>query len=196
MGLFALVGCVMVLTVLLGLVQKWLWMRELDYAGIFWTLLSVKWGMFGVALVFASLYLWIKLLFAAKRIDFSREQSPLFEGCHSCPSGRVFATSADALRRLNVDLSPKVLMLGERCSHHVRFSYIRGLGGFHAMGHLSPLSLWWIVSGSPTRSLGLTLASICSAFPSMNYFRGTWTFLTVGALAILGLIRPLRPSAV
>ena len=51
-GLFVPIGCVIVLAVLLGLIQKLLWMRELDYSGIFWTLLSVKWGMFGVALVF------------------------------------------------------------------------------------------------------------------------------------------------
>ena len=29
-----------------GYVEKWLWMRQLDYAGIFWTLLSVQWAMF------------------------------------------------------------------------------------------------------------------------------------------------------
>ena len=46
-GLFALVGIGVVLSVVLGLVQKWLWMRQLDYQGIFWTLLSVKWGIFG-----------------------------------------------------------------------------------------------------------------------------------------------------
>jgi hypothetical protein len=31
-GLFALVGIGVVLSVVLGLVQKWLWMRQLDYA--------------------------------------------------------------------------------------------------------------------------------------------------------------------
>jgi hypothetical protein len=28
-----------------GFLQKWLWMRQLDYAGIFWTLFSVKVGL-------------------------------------------------------------------------------------------------------------------------------------------------------
>ena len=50
-SLVVLIACGIVLTVLLGLVQQFLWMRELDYVGIFWTLLGVKWGMFGVALV-------------------------------------------------------------------------------------------------------------------------------------------------
>ena len=38
-GIFALVGIGVVLSVVLGLVQKWLWMRQLDYEGVFWTLL-------------------------------------------------------------------------------------------------------------------------------------------------------------
>ena len=28
-----------------GYLEKWLWMRQLDYTGIFWTLLSVQWAM-------------------------------------------------------------------------------------------------------------------------------------------------------
>jgi hypothetical protein len=47
-GLFAVVATGVVVSVVLSLAQKWLWMRQLDYSGIFWTLLSVKWGMFGV----------------------------------------------------------------------------------------------------------------------------------------------------
>ena len=50
-GLIAVVGICVALSVVLGLVQKWLWMRQLDYAGIFWTLLSIKWGIFGVTLI-------------------------------------------------------------------------------------------------------------------------------------------------
>ena len=40
-GFLALIAFVVVLSTVLGLVQKWLWMRQLDYVGIFWTLLSV-----------------------------------------------------------------------------------------------------------------------------------------------------------
>ena len=50
-GLFAAVAIGAILSVVPGLVQKWLWMRQLDYEGIFWTLLSVKWGIFGVTLI-------------------------------------------------------------------------------------------------------------------------------------------------
>jgi hypothetical protein len=50
-------------------------MRQLDYAGIFWTLLSVKWGIFGVALIVSVLYLWVNLRFAARNIDVSEGSS-------------------------------------------------------------------------------------------------------------------------
>ena len=52
---------IIVLGIITGYVEKWLWMRQLDYAGIFWTLLSVQWAMFCSAFVFAFLYLWLNL---------------------------------------------------------------------------------------------------------------------------------------
>ncbi len=183
-GLFAAIACVMALTGLFGLVQQLLWMRELDYAGIFWTLLSVKWGMFGVALVFAFLYLWINTRFAAKRIDFSPlKVSPLRVATPS-PAGRVFATS-DALRRINVDLSPKVLMwasgvaimfvslifavgVSTQWDTYLRFRY----GG--SFGLTDPL-------------FGVDLGFYLFRLPFYELLQGNLTFLTVGALAILGL---------
>lgn len=38
--------------------QKWLWMRQLGYLKIFWTLLDVQWGMFVLGFVFAFLFFW------------------------------------------------------------------------------------------------------------------------------------------
>ena len=55
-----------------GYLEKWLWMRQLDYTGIFWTLLSVQWVMFCSAFVFAFLYLWINLRQAAKNSAAAR----------------------------------------------------------------------------------------------------------------------------
>ena len=49
-----LVGALMVVPELL---QKWLWMRQLNYEGIFWTLLSVKWGMTCAAFIGVFLFL-------------------------------------------------------------------------------------------------------------------------------------------
>jgi len=43
-GLLAMFGIGVVPSVVLGLVQKWLRMRKFNYEGIFWTLLSVRWG--------------------------------------------------------------------------------------------------------------------------------------------------------
>jgi uncharacterized membrane protein (UPF0182 family) len=54
------------LVVIADFLQKWLWMRQLNYAGIFWTVLSVEWGMACVALVGAFLFLWINMRQAAK----------------------------------------------------------------------------------------------------------------------------------
>jgi hypothetical protein len=57
----AAVILIVVLGIITGYVEKWLWMRQLDYTGIFWTLLSVQWAMFCLAFVFAFLYLWLNL---------------------------------------------------------------------------------------------------------------------------------------
>ena len=65
----AVVLAVLLIGTLMGipqLLQKWLWMRQLNYAGIFWTLLSVKWGMACVAFVGGFLFLWINLRQAAE----------------------------------------------------------------------------------------------------------------------------------
>ncbi len=62
----AAVFLMIVLVGIAGYLEKWLWMRQLDYTGIFWTLLSVQWAMFWSAFAFAFLFLWINLRQAAK----------------------------------------------------------------------------------------------------------------------------------
>jgi hypothetical protein len=47
-------------------IQKWLWMRQVGYSGVFWRLFSVRWELFGAAFVVALLYLWINFRFAAQ----------------------------------------------------------------------------------------------------------------------------------
>ena len=49
-----------------GWIQKWLWMRQLGYAGIFWTIWSVRWELFAAAFVVALLYLGINLRLAQR----------------------------------------------------------------------------------------------------------------------------------
>ena len=62
----AAIVLIALLVVISGWIQKWLWMRELGYTGVFWTLLSVQWELFCGAFLVALLYVSINLLFAAK----------------------------------------------------------------------------------------------------------------------------------
>jgi len=58
---------IIILANISGVIQKWLWMQQLNYTVIFWTLLSVKWQMFCLAFVVGLLYLWINLHLAARK---------------------------------------------------------------------------------------------------------------------------------
>ncbi|HEX4020119.1 MAG TPA: UPF0182 family protein [Acidobacteriaceae bacterium] len=98
----AAIVVIVVLTVFLGIIQKWLWMRQLDYAGIFWTLLSVRWAMFGAAFVFGFLYLWINLRFAARSIDTSHAGSFL---------DKFVDPNAASNRKINFDVNPRFVSL-------------------------------------------------------------------------------------
>jgi uncharacterized membrane protein (UPF0182 family) len=172
--LVAVIAFAVVLTLLAGLIQKWLWMRELDYVGIFWTLLSVKWGMFGVALVFGILYLWINLRFAAKNIDISQEHMPL----------RKVVTAAG--RRIDINPSSKLLIWGigvavtivslifalgaaTQWNTYLRFRY----GG--SFGVADPL-------------FGVDLGFYFFRLPFYELLQSTLTALTVAALATLSFV--------
>ena len=54
------------LVVTAGSIQKWLWMRQVGFTAVFWTLFSVRWELFTAAFVVALLYLWINLRFAVR----------------------------------------------------------------------------------------------------------------------------------
>jgi uncharacterized membrane protein (UPF0182 family) len=56
--------------------QQWLWMRQLNYTGIFWTLISVQYAMFAVAFVFAFLFLWINIRQAIRTSTASSWAAP------------------------------------------------------------------------------------------------------------------------
>jgi len=101
-----IVAAVLLIFVLVGItgyIEKWLWMRQLNYTGVFWTLLSVKCAMFCAAFVFAFLYLWINLHLVARN-------SAAFPG-----DGRAwtaaFRSRADADAQTDVDYSPRLLKL-------------------------------------------------------------------------------------
>ena len=90
-----------VLIAIAGNIEKWLWMSQLTYGGIFWTLLSVQWAMFWSAFVFAFLYLWANLHLAARNgRDFDRDDS----------RGRLSAANG-AVGQIGLDLPPRFLKL-------------------------------------------------------------------------------------
>ena len=94
---------IVVLVAIAGDIEKWLWMGQLDYAGIFWTLLSVRWAMFCSAFVFAFLYLWVNLRQVARNSgDFGGDSS----------AGRpAFFAGTDAVGQIGIDVSPRLLKL-------------------------------------------------------------------------------------
>jgi uncharacterized membrane protein (UPF0182 family) len=173
-GFFALIVIAIVLSLVLGLVQKWLWMRQLDYVGIFWTLLSVKWGIFGVTLIVSVLYLWINLRFAVNNIDMVDGESFF---------NKDFTHPADASRTVNVDISPRLLVfvidaaivilsllyalsVSSQWDTFLRFRY----GG--SFGIADPL-------------FGVDLGFYVFRLPFYELVQGSVTLLTVAALAIL-----------
>ncbi len=100
---FVAISAIIVLTVIAGLIQKWLWMRQLHFLGIFWTLLSVQWAMVGVAFVCAFGFLWINFRFAANTIQAMQRSNQL---------DRVaFVDAPPNPRRINLDLSGRILAL-------------------------------------------------------------------------------------
>ena len=173
-GILALVGIGVVLSVVLGLVQKWLWMRQLNYAGIFWTLLSVKWGIFGAVLIVSVLYLWVNLRFAARNIDLVDGESFF---------NKAFKHPVDASRTINIDVSPRLLVfaidfaivvlslifalsVSGQWDTFLRFRY----GG--SFGVADPL-------------FGIDLGFYVFRLPFYELLQECITVLTIGALAVL-----------
>jgi uncharacterized membrane protein (UPF0182 family) len=149
-------------------------MRQLDYAGIFWTLLTVKWGLFGVTLIVSVFYLWLNLRFAARSIDLVDGES-LFN--------KAFTHPADASRTINVDIKPRqmvfaidfaivvlslifALSVSGQWDTFLRFRY----GG--SFGIADPL-------------FGVDLGFYVFRLPFYELLQGSITVLTMSALAIL-----------
>jgi len=134
-------------------------MRQLDYAGIFWTLLSVKWGIFAVALIISVFYLWINLRFAAKNIDLVDGESFF---------NKAFRHPADAAGRSMSTLAQATGLLYRfrSCCSVTDFCAKR----FRPMGYISSLQVWRFVWNCGPL-FGVDLGFYVSAFHSMNYCR-------------------------
>jgi hypothetical protein len=91
----AAAAIVVLLAVISGWIQKGLWMGQLRYSGIFWTLLSLRWELFGAAFVAALLYVWINLRLA------TRNSAAFREGHSTCESTLA--------ANLGIEISPRFL---------------------------------------------------------------------------------------
>jgi uncharacterized membrane protein (UPF0182 family) len=80
-----------------GWLQKWLWMRQLGYVGVFWTIWSVRWELFAAAFLVALLYLGINLRFAQRNAA-------------ALSGGKLIGPSTVA-SELGIQLSPRALKL-------------------------------------------------------------------------------------
>jgi uncharacterized membrane protein (UPF0182 family) len=62
-------ACILILILVVtgaGILEKWLWMRQVGYAEIFWKILSIKWAMFGITFGCVLLCFWISLRLVAR----------------------------------------------------------------------------------------------------------------------------------
>ena len=172
---FAVIAVIVVLTVIAGLIQKWLWMRQLHYLGIFWTLLSVQWAMFGVAFVCAFGFLWINFRFAANTIQALHRSNQL---------DRVaFVDAPTNPRRINLDLSGRILTLAIAAAAAVVAllfalgvssqwdTYLRFRYGGH-FGLLDPL-------------FRIGVGFYLFRLPFYELLQGSFIFLTIIALALV-----------
>jgi uncharacterized membrane protein (UPF0182 family) len=55
-----------ILAVASGLIEKWLWMREVEYLQVFWRILFIKWALFGIAFGCVLLCFWINFRLVAR----------------------------------------------------------------------------------------------------------------------------------
>jgi uncharacterized membrane protein (UPF0182 family) len=172
--IFAAFATVILVSVILGFVQKWLWMRELHYSGIFWTLFSVKWVMFGATAVFAFLFLWANLRIAARALGDLLKESP---------AKKAIGTKEEIARKINIDLSSRLVIfimdvsaifvavlfaisISAQWDTYLRFRY----GG--SFGVMDPL-------------FKVDLGFYFFRLPFYELLQGGLIFLTVAALALV-----------
>ena len=146
------------LIVIPGFLQKWLWMRQLDYAGIFWTLFSVKVVMTGVGFIFAVLFLWFNLRHAARSgaaladLEASKAAGSAGETPQSRRKAIAFARHLVTRSTLLIIGFVAVIFANLLYLHWDTYLRFRYGGSF----------------GLPTQSLDWTWASTCSACRGMS----------------------------
>ena len=83
--LYLLIAAVIFILIFLSLITgkavEWLWMRQLGYENIFWQLLFIKLGWFGLAFILVFLYFWgnLRLLVRAGLKSVGRQDVLVIE---------------------------------------------------------------------------------------------------------------------
>jgi hypothetical protein len=169
------IAAIVFLTVITGLIQKWLWMRQLHYLGIFWTLLSVRWAMFGVAFLCAFGFLWINFRFASKIIY------ALHNGIRINRGGFVDAPSSSG--KIDININPRILafVIGAATAF-VSLVFALGISSqwdtylrFRYGGHFGLIDPLFRVD------VGFYLFSL----PFYELIQGSFVYLTIIALAVV-----------
>ena len=172
----AVVLGIFILAMISGGIQKWLWMKQLNYAGIFWTLLSVKWQMLCAAFVVAFLYLWINLHLAAKKGPVFREGNSA-DSSDILPKGAIQISPA-GLKLAMLTVSVVVgffiaFMFYSQWDTYLRFRYGGSFGladplfGVDVGFYLFRLPFYELLQNSLT---GLTLVTLLAVFMAYVYF--------------------------
>jgi len=166
---------IIILAIISGVIQKWLWMQQLNYSAIFWTLFSVKWLMFGLAFVVAFLYLWINLHLAAKKSAVSGEGNP--EGWSDILSKYGIPVSPSGLKLAMVMISVVIglffaFMFYTQWDTYLRFRYGGSFGladplfGADVGFYLFRLPFYELLQNSLT---GLTLITLLIVLVAYSY---------------------------
>ena len=177
----AAILAIVLMLIFSSLIQKYLWMRQLDYSGIFWTILSVQWGLFCAAFVAAFLYLWINLWVAMRSAAFGGGDWLVLPG--SIEGGSIQASPA-GLRLAAVVVSTAVglifaTLFYSRWDTFLRFRYGGSFGlpdplfGTDTGFFVFHLPLYQLVQNSLT---GLTLLTLVIVLFPYGFFRllQTW----------------------
>ena len=124
---------VMIVLGLTGYVEKWLWMRQLDYVGIFWTVLSVQCAMGVLAFVIVFGFLWANL-HEAVRGGAPTSASPWGALATTEPAAEAFAKffpivlkAAFALVSASIALLFAIALFGQ-WDTYLRFRYGESFG--------------------------------------------------------------------
>ena len=170
------------LAVISGLIQKGLWMRQLGYSGVFWTLLSLRWELFCAAFVVALLYLWINLRLAARN-------GATFRAGHLTSESTVAA-------KLDIEISPAVFKLATAAiaavaalifalifyaqwDTYLRFRYGGSFGlsdplfGVDAGFYLFRLPFYELLQGSLTALALITLLAVLAFYAYFGLLRSS-----------------------